>query len=63
MFTKLELVEFVWREMNRKKEAAPRLVAQKKIKQRDADLQIEKAQAVYRILSRLDETQLKEIQQ
>ena len=35
MFTKLELVEFVWREMNRKKEAAPRLVAQKKIKQRD----------------------------
>lgn len=57
-FTARELAECASKELARRRAAAPRAVMERKIKQSDADRQINMMEAIYRILIRLPDEYL-----
>ena len=57
-FTARELAECANKELARRRQAAPQAVMMRKIKQSDADRQIDMMQAIYRILISLPDEYL-----
>ena len=51
MFTKKDLCECAWREVQKRKDFYPRMVLERKMTQATAYDQTEKMQAIYRILA------------
>ena len=51
MFTKKDLCECAWRELQKRKDFYPRMVREKKMTQAMATDQTDKMQAIYRILA------------
>lgn len=58
MFTKKDLCDCAWRELQKRKDFYPRMVREKKMTQAMATDQTDKMQAIYRILAAMPDNWL-----
>lgn len=63
MFTKKDLCECAWRELQKRRNFYPKFISAGKMKQVDADREIAKMEAVYRVLCKLDDSIFQQVQQ
>ena len=61
-FTKKQLAECAWRELQKRRENYPRWVRESKMRQSVADEQIAMMQSIYRVMIQLSEKELQEAQ-